>query len=681
MSLVSPSLVATLNYLVGPLGLSAQAVDAFFLEGDDGILVSGLSHGPLVIRMPHWTVEEWRMGFGGWLITSGKSVRFVRQKLSHPALGKLVEDLNYLAAQRGPDGQRYDVRTADVEARIQHRLKPEGFYFQDFGVQLAECLAEALTGLITGRTRESQRRAASKVKAAVSKFLNSFMIVRSKMAPEALEKLKFAQFKVTLGYPRTGLPVGTEGFFRDWFARFLYDKTQSGEGVLNCWNEGPFTTSLPCTSKGDPGDWLTMIPPQVYRDTPAGRILTRIETPVMMAAQAAVGYNKKRFFREGNGWSNAVPFAAPRPLDHCLKNGFEYAAGTDLANRRTEALVVFASVEGLNRYRDPRTGEMLNLDDILVTPEGAQACRAHLRHREEMSAEEWQERALEFVEPDGTMKPGFELDPNLVRATSVKGQDIFSLNPTVYFPPEPDRDKVFKLLVEGHKAMVKTCTTHLCGRDAQGHLYPIDVVVSGDSLKDKKLPYLPLSAVAGRAGLRYWENFEQPIHPNRKEFVPDPLSRVSLKKQYLRWAEEEDDLVRAVARKLNSSGEDPQGFLDIYAWEPQPEDTQAPYNVDPTLDAWWNQWTLVGRAVAGYCRVTRLWENERSSSKSKADKAVPRSPFLNFLGDDEAKPTQRDLDDLSIIIASYKSLPRTQSSEGESIVPLTEEEQDAAYLV
>lgn len=603
--------------------------------------------------MPEWHVGEWHKGFGGWLTSSGGCVRYVRTRLSHRNLNEAISAVMQVSL---PDsnGKRRDMRTKEVEDWIREELLPAGgFYFQSIWEQVAEVIASALLSVGEGRTKAAQFKGIALVRKAVSEFMNSFQPVRESMDSENTNLTKFLQFTCRMGYPEEGLPGGVSGFFRNAFVHHMTWVTEEHGGVYNIWGEGPFRASASCTGKSMAGEWITLIPPVAMRQTQESLVgsmpfdtvpRTDLKTPLMVAATCPIGYNSKRHYRETNAIARSQELYEPQKVKHGMVNGYEHSLGEDLEARQTEVCVCIGGLIGINLYPDPSNpGEYLNLDDIIMTKKGAHAMRAKYRRVWEIEAEEWRMCQTDFMEEDQkTVKEGYSLQPNLVRATSVGGNDLFSAEMKVKGPVSPDTDIVGKVFVQGLKAMSKSIVSRLIGVDNNGNEFDIDLVISGHSIKEKKMPFIPLMATASRAGIRYWEDFENPISPQRTQKDPNET--------YETWACAHQDLVKATYLALTEKGESPNGCIDVYS-------------VTETLSGDAPSRKFVGRAIVGWTRASKLYESERTGTKTKRKDSMPYGTYIRILANQKLKRDENVMRQFNMAAEVYRSLSQFGTSD------------------
>ena len=607
MPLSSPRLYETLNRLLGPAGITVAPL-VVSLE-DDAFIVEGLPVGPMILSLPLWEVEEWQEGFGGWRICGGNTVRFVRQRLSHDRLYEIVGEVLTLADILD------DIRTTEVRSLIENALGDEGFYFQSFADQLAEQVVLGLSKVGFGTTQQFRNRSQSNFRSFLTKWLNSFPMTNGHNTLEDRSLLQFIQDQVRVGYPEEGLPAGIDSFFRDPMVKWLH----SQPAHFNHWNQGPFRACAACTGKTKAGEWITMIPNQVTREVPGiGTQLQDPPVPLRIAAQCPIGISAKRTLREGNALRTAWKLSNPVPITQGMRNGYEHHLGKDLTDKVTEVTVAIIGIEGVNLYRHLSGGdEFLNLDDIIKTERGVNRLRTEWRREWHFPAAEWPAQMGQFLE-GGRMKAGYEVQPELgykatVSAKSHMSCHLYGADMTVVGPIGRDQNVISKVLVNGTlKAMAKRSRCQVRGIDANGKVYDIDLCISGHSLKEKKSTSIGLSAVAARAGITYWDDFMNPVHPERQPYTPTQDRDT--------WANAYPDLVQAVHNRLTAAGEDPSGKIDLYVREADPS--------DPSL---WTNWVFIGRGAVGFARASVLWENEQSGSKVRSQGAVPYSAFLRFL--------------------------------------------------
>jgi hypothetical protein len=652
MGIINETVLANIQALLNGTGIEVTALTPG-PRTPDGFFATGLPTGSQIIDMPEWYIEDWHRGFGGWVVTSGRSVRFVRHRLSHDSIYTAVGIVNEEA--KPPErGKRRDMRTKEVEDWIKDELLPvQGFYFQDVWEQLSVVIASSLLKIGPGHTRNAINKASNIVKKDVSQFFNSFQPVRGRIEDENTNLTKFLQYTVAMGYPEDGLPAGVSGFFRNAFVSYMVDATRELGGVRNVWGEGPFKAIASCTGKSMAGEWVTVVPPIALRETPGSLSehdlfetveISDLNTPLMIAAACPIGYNAKRHFRETNAIARAQKLYDPRPIIHGMKNGYEHNFGDDLEARRTEVCVLIGGLVGINLYDDPKkSGKYLNLDDIIMTDQGRRAMRAEYRKEWEFGAEEWRNRILDFMQDDGvTLKEGYELDPRMVRATSVNGNDLFTAEMGVKGPIQPDPDIIGKVFVEGLKAMAKSIRSRLIGVDRAGNEYEIDLCISGHSIKEKKMPFIPLQAMASRAGIRYWEDFENPISPRRQQRHPE--------EDYAQWACKHNDLVRATYLALVGQGEAGDGTVDIYS-------------VTDMLDGNVPKRVHVGRAVVGWTRASRLYESERTGTKARKKDSMPYGTYIRMLANVELKKDPEVLRQFNIVAQIHHDLATFDEAE------------------
>jgi hypothetical protein len=645
MGIINAGVIANVQALLDGTGIEVTALTPG-PRTPDGFFATGLPTGSQIIDMPDWYIEDWHRGFGGWVVTSGRSVRFVRHRLSHDSIYTAVGIVNEEA--KPPErGKRRDMRTKEVEDWIKDELLPvQGFYFQDVWEQLSVVIASSLLKIGPGHTRNAINKASNIVKKDVSQFFNSFQPVRGRIEDENTNLTKFLQYTVAMGYPEDGLPAGVSGFFRNAFVSYMVDATKEQGGVKNVWDEGPFKAVASCTGKTMAGEWVTMVPPMALRETAAGIIEERddLDTPLMIAAACPIGYNAKRHFRETNAISRAQKLYEPHPIIHGMRNGYEHNFGEDLECRRTEVCVLIGGLVGINLYSDPKkSGKYLNLDDIIMTPSGRRAMRAEYRKEWDFGADEWKDKMPDFMQEDGTtVKEGYDLDPRMVRSTSVNGNDLYTVEMGVKGPIQPDPDIVGKVFVEGLKAMAKSIRSRLIGVDRAGKEYEIDLCISGHSIKEKKMPFIPLQAMASRAGIKYWEDFEKPISPQRGQRAPT--------EDYARWACRHDDLVRATYLALIGQGEAGDGMIDIYS-------------ITDMLDGDAPQRVHVGRGVVGWTRASRLYESERTGTKARKRDSMPYGTYIRMLANVQLKRDREALRQFNMAAQIHHDLAMFEGTE------------------
>lgn len=650
MAIINEQLLARVNGLLQNAGIKVQALPAGG-AAVDGFYVVGLPTGPQIITMPEWYIEDWHKGFGGWVLTSGRTVRYARTCLSHHNIFQAVYEVN-AAALPNAQGKRKDMRTQEVEDWIREELLgADGFYFQNIWGRLAEVIAESLLNVREGRSSEAKNKGVNNVRKAVSEFMNSFQPVRSRIEHENTNLTKFLQYTCDMGYPEEGLPGGVSGFFRNAFVNHMVETTKQG-GIKNIWGEGPFKAVVSCTGKTMAGEWVTLVPPVSNRVNSEG-IMEQVEglnTPLMIAATCPIGYNAKRHFRETNAIARAQKIYDPKPIVHGMINGYECNLGPDLESRQTEVCVCIGGLIGINLYPDPNhDGEYLNLDDIILTPKGRQMMQSEYRKEYEFSAEEWKDTMSNFMEEDGKAKEGYELEPRVVRSTSVEGNDLFTAEMIVKGPVHRDPDIVGKTFVQGLKAMSKSILSRLVGVDRAGKEFDIDIVISGHSILEKKMPFIPLQAMASRVGIRYWEDFENPISSHRKQRGKD--------EEYIKWACKHDDLVRKTCLELVVQQENPDGTIKIYSI------TEGLDGKEPTR-------VYVGNAVVGWTRASRLYESERTGTKTKRKDAMPYGTYIRILANQELKRNPEVLRQFNMAAEIYRSTMQFQTSgDGDSNYP------------
>lgn len=608
-------------YPIAPAQKAAFDEGAFFLTGlGDSAALS----------VPDWVALPHEHGFGGWQISRGGQVYFLRPRLTHTGADALLLQIAALARElRG-----VNLKTPEMASLIQDSLPPEGFRLQDLEDQTADIVEAFLLSLGDVTSEDGERQIQAGLRRAFSAWIERLPACRPRPEDPREDHVRFLEWQIKVGSPEQA-PGGLEEAFRDAYVSYL-----SQTPVASPCNGRRGRCAVDCTGKTDPGDWVTVIPDRVIRDTPVGpEDRDDLDVPLMIAAQCPIGYNRKRTPREGNALKKGWELMDPRPFEHCLLNGYEYALGGDLQRKMTEVVVAYLAVRDVNLYTDPTDGGDLNLDDILVTPRGHTALKTRYRRRHDFSLSQWERNAGRFLQADGRPREGHDVTFPLRRASSVARQDVFGMTVRVEEPAVPDPHTVGKVLIDGtHKAMAKRLSHDLVGVDRRGRRFPIDVVISGASIKEKKIPTLPLAAAASRAGIRYIETFETPIHPDR--------SRWAGAGDYLTWALGQEDLVAETARTLTVQGESPDGRIDVYALVPTGQEGAD----GPCREEW------VGRAVVGWNRASRNWETEETSNKVRGERAVSlQLPILGLTGVNfERDPT--DMAAFNAFQAQYHAL-------------------------
>ncbi len=74
MALINEQVIQRINDLLAHTRIKVQALPPAARQ-PDGFFAIGLPIGNQIVTMPEWYVEDWHKGFGGWVCTSGATVR------------------------------------------------------------------------------------------------------------------------------------------------------------------------------------------------------------------------------------------------------------------------------------------------------------------------------------------------------------------------------------------------------------------------------------------------------------------------------------------------------------------------------------------------------------------------------------------------------------------------------
>jgi len=316
--------------------------------------------------------------------------------------------------------------------------------------------------------------------------------------------------------------------------------------------------------------------------------------------------NPKRDCREFGALKNALPLVKPKSIvETHLYNGFEPFLG-ELASCVTEVCVLFTEIEGLNIY-----GEV-NHDDILLTPSGKRALTTLMNERCTYKDEEWEDVKERYLFPNGVVKPGTKVRKDKTLVTRYKEIDYFKENYVVFDEAEPEDWSVGKVLIGCLKSMVKQINTNLVGVNNKGNRFQIDAVISGVTVKDKKVTDLLVSAVLARENYGYLADFNAPL----------------------------EDLSKLAIQHLEAQGESPDGKIKVYAQE---------------------EMKYLGTSVVGFLRAARLQENERTASRVKSRASIPLLVPTRFQAKQPVKPSGSEKS-IQWLISNVKLLKELESN-------------------
>lgn len=522
-----------------------------------------------------WTVEPHTHGYGGWILSRGRVERFCRVRISPRDRAGLLATLR---------SEKIDSRSPGAMDFVAEFIG-ENIALLSFEEQLAGEITKILQGLaLGGRSAESRLRQDALFARGVGGFLTCFPAMLN-----SDQQLPF--YRNTLSVDRD-FDSGIREAVRD----HLID-VMTGRDIPSPIAQGVFTIDPTATGKNEPGTWLTAIKRETSRVGATGEVYTASpDAPVMLLATQPLAGNRKRGPREMGGIKHALPLRSSRDATSGLWNGYEGYLTKEIREAMTRVCVLFSDIPELNVYEN-ELGNLLNLDDILITPDvvlesgvavpgGKSALTTTVTDRSLYSPDGWEKVKDRYESPDGIALDGVSIVHSPVQETSLKGTPLFRRETVVTCAPRDEQWEVGKILLDStHKAMVKCLSHALVAEDASGRLYTIEAIVSATSVREKKIESMVLSAVLSRLDFGY---------------VSDP--------------EDYAELVPEARKRLAESGDDLDGLLPIYRLE---EDGHR---------------TFVGMACVGFLRACRLQENEQSGTRVREGSAIPlQTPLYNLV--------------------------------------------------
>jgi len=544
------------------------------------------------LRIPEgWELEEHTQGFGGWILHRSKSSRFVRCLVIPTYKERVLEE--FLEC-------KIDARSTEAQEIIASLIGND-ISLLTLEEQLAEEIARIIGSLNThSHSQESQLRQSALFSKGVSDFLMKFPAMT-----EIGQQLPF--YRNTLKVDQDN-PSGIREAIRDYLIGWLTDNE-----IISPLNNSKFICDPTATSKNTPGTWITAIKRDMPRKDRDGVLtLTNPNSPSMLLATQPIVGNRKRSPREMGGIKHALPLRNPRPINERIHNGYEAHLSKEILQCMTTVCVAFITLEGLNFYQESigRDEKGLNLDDILVTPEGHNSLTATINEKKLYTPEEWDRFKGLYLEGEETPRDGISIEESLIPETTIDGFSLCRKEIIV-----TDRDKteewhVGKVLLDStHKAMVKPISHSLIAKEKDGTEHIVEVIVSAESVKEKKIDSMVLSGVLARLNYGYVENPESP-----------------------------GNLTLEVQKILQEKGENEDGTLPIYRVE---EDGFRTY---------------VGEGTIGYLRAVRLQENERTSSRVRANGAIPVQTPLRHLVRKPAVLDKRTEHLVNLLARTYSQL-------------------------
>ena len=544
-----------------------------------------------LILPDHWEIRAWNKGFGGWILNSLRdgvrgTEHFVRCKAAVANKHALIREVSLMRAQG------VDMRSESAKSMILSFIAYD-YTILSLEEQAAQYIADLLRGLeksLKSVSEESILRYQALFRRDVNKFF-----LRFTMMPIPGQQRPFLQNSLTIDYE--DYPSGAREIIRDatieWLCSAPFRDLHSGTR---------FRCDPTATSKNTPGKWVSVVSTELNRqaEDKSTIVWTKLTVPVILAATQPVIGNRKRAPREMGGLKNALPLIDPQPIDVNLRNGFEAYLTAEMKECITRVCIAFATVEGVNFYQESieRTEDGINLDDILVTLDGHYNLTTHFNEKKVYMPDKWEQVKHLYESEEGVPNEGISIVKNLTQETSFKRIPLYSEEVVVTDKEKPEEWVVGKVLLDSTlKAMAKVVPHSLIGIDNQGVHHTIDVCVSPESIKEKKVESIVLSAILDRIGFGYISDPEACIDPRRQSSDP---------------ADKYPDLVQEASAILKAQGESQDGKIRVYR-----------------LDE--GDWTYVGDAIVGYVRASRLQESERTSSRVRYQGAIPVQTPLRHL--------------------------------------------------